>query len=392
MDLTTAEQVVLDATRQAKVAGGLGWIAEGRPLRGRHLPHMVLGALAVLSNDSRYGAKAEPALRAYTKVAVVSAINPSADLLGVERVTPPSDYRHALTTLSARCRGGSLAHIDAASVSAAQKDDPHVMDALCAVVGLSLRELADRAAPNKLATSATSTWTPAQITAAFTVMDEIVCGKGRAQIPGGKAARPVELLLADKTAPKGWSAVEQMRTDGVPYEILLTQRAVGGGWNAHRGSTAQVLPALLRDQAHRVLTDAGLDAWQLGKGADKKFLAERIAVSGSDIGQVALVAHRGGTPLLAVAVSVANDGGTARRSGGNLQDLPSKINVPVALVLAGPGWAERGESTALVSAFGGRVFTDQSIAQLADLDELVSTTGNTAVTRSPLAAFEEKKS
>lgn len=369
MDVAVAAETLLAATKQVRVQGALAWIEEGRQLRGPHRRHEVLGALAILSKEAAYGDHGDAALRAYTKRAVVSSINPAASLVGLDKVTAPSTYREALDVLRSRCRGGTLETVDPAAISAAQKEDHHVMDALCAIVGLSFRELADRAAPASLAASTTSAWTAPQISAAFAVVDEIVRGTSDASIPGGRAVRPVELLLAPTGAAQGWAAVESMRMVGVPYEVLLTQRAVGSGWGAHRNSTQNVLPQLLRTQAIAVLTAAGHEIWHLGAGANADYLAKRIAVA-NDIGQVVVVAHRGTQALLAVAVAVANDGGTARRSGATLRNLPDKITIPVAVVLAGPGWAERGESTQLVVAFEGRVFTDETLAELATVSEL----------------------
>jgi hypothetical protein len=109
----------------------------------------------------------------------------------------------------------------------------------------------------------------------------------------------------------------------------------------------------------------------------KTFLAERISVGG-EIGQVQLVIRNDQDPLIAVAVSVGRDGGTSRKSGGKLVTLPSLLEVPAALVLVGAGWAERGESSALVKPFGGRIFTERTLGDLMRLPEIVSAPLHTA--------------
>jgi hypothetical protein len=298
-------------------------------------------------------------------------LDPSADLLAIENVTEPSELRRALDVLAGFCRNGTLVRVDPAALTAAQRENAHVVEALCAVAGLSFRELSDRAAPASLPSSVTGPWTTAQLDAVFEIFDQIVRGSVKARIQGGTPARPVELLLPVAGAPDGWAAVEAFRTRGVPYEVLLAQRLVGSAWSAHRNSTAQVLPALIGDDVCAHLEAATISYWRLGRqNITKKFVAERIA-TGSDIGQVSIVAHADGRPLLAIAVSIATDGGTARKSGGKLEQLPAQLSVPAAVVLAGPGWAHRGESVGLVRAFAGRVFTDQTLDDLVGLPELV---------------------
>ena len=77
-----------------------------------------------------------------------------------------------------------------------------------------------------------------------------------------------------------------------------------------------------------------------------------------------MVVSSRGEPRLAIAVSVARDGGTARKNGGRLKTLPSQFDAPAAVLLIGHGWAERGESLELIQAFAGRVFTERSIDAL----------------------------
>ena len=51
-----------------------------------------------------------------------------------------------------------------------------------------------------------------------------------------------------------------------------------------------------------------------------------------------------------------------------MENLSSKkIVVPAVLVLFGTGWADRGESDDLVRAYGGRLYTEQTLDGLASL-------------------------
>lgn len=163
--------------------------------------------------------------------------------------------------------------------------------------------------------------------------------------------------------------------DGVPYEVLLTQRAVGGAWLAHRNSTTTLLGPILGAQLCERLDHRGVAYWRgtaLGGEVSKRQLGQLIGRQG-EAAQVGLVTR--GTdkqPSLGVAIAVARDGGTARKTAGKLLQLPAHLRVPAAVVLLGPGWAERGETAELVPSFGGRVFTERSLDQLAELAETLA--------------------
>jgi hypothetical protein len=68
-------------------------------------------------------------------------------------------------------------------------------------------------------------------------------------------------------------------------------------------------------------------------------------------------------------MAIARDGGTARKTAATLSGIPGTLVIPSALLLAGGGWAERGETSDLVRSFHGRVFTDESIRDLVALAE-----------------------
>jgi hypothetical protein len=74
---------------------------------------------------------------------------------------------------------------------------------------------------------------------------------------------------------------------------------------------------------------------------------------------------RTGTALFGVAFSIARDGGTARKNAGRLQTMVERALVPVAVVVAGPGWSLRNETAEMAAAFAGRVYSDRTICLLA---------------------------
>jgi hypothetical protein len=53
-----------------------------------------------------------------------------------------------------------------------------------------------------------------------------------------------------------------MFVDGVPYEVLLTQRAVGGAWLSHRNSTTGLLPPIMATELCELLDARGVSYWR----------------------------------------------------------------------------------------------------------------------------------
>ncbi len=314
-------------------------------------------------------------MRTATRIALASDVDTSADLLDVENLCSPREFTEALADVASYTASRTLADINAAAVGAAQKRNPLVVLALCQVAALSFRDLGERAIARdgtRLPPSMTGSWSPSQIRTAFAVIDDVVEGRVKPFLPGATASRPIELLIdddaAEQTGPTNWNRVDEWQRNGIPYGVLLAQRFVGGSWAAHRNSTANQVGRIVADWFTSRLVAARVSYWRRGTEAgllSKRELADLIALDG-EIGQVSIVTrNQQGGPALAVALAVARDGGSARKSAGRLLELPDLLRVPSALVLVGPGWAPRGETDELVIRFGGYVFSD------ARLDELV---------------------
>ena len=356
---------VLRATGRQDLRDALAWIAEGRRLTGAVRTDELMAALAALRTHS-----SEAALRTIARTALVSTVDPSADLLGLETVIQPEVYREALEEVARYTPSGSLVDVTTEAVAFAQERNPYVVATLGLVAALSWRDLRDRIATLDSSpgtpVSPEGPWSQEQISAALDVIGRVLNGSLNAQLEGAQPARPIELLCADAPTA-GWDAVSRLFHDGVDYETLLAQRAVGGAWLSHRQATASQLPARIADRVCTALENAGLRfrrATGVGGATPKRGLKDLL---GGEPGQVGVVVvSRGGAPRLAIAISVARDGGTARKNGGRLKTLPSQFDAPAAVLLIGHGWAERGESLELVQAFTGRVFTERSI------DDLVS--------------------
>jgi hypothetical protein len=359
------QAVLLAATGRTEVSDALHWIAEGRPLTAVATTDL-LRALVEAADVGLPGA--DRALRAAARAALNSSLDTSADLVLTDTIETPDRYDQALEAVAVRTTTGTLAGITAQAVGAAQSHDPLVIEALGLVAGLSWRDLSDRGRAQGVAFPgrAEGPWEASQIRTAFKIIDEIVTGMVRPQSLGAVASRPVELLLSQAFS---WVDVERLRTDGVSYGTLLAQRDVGSAWSAHRNRTNTETSRLMIMRVLDALEEAGVDFWST-QGRDPvppAFLATQAGARGKTPGQLAVVTRRtGGGAAYAVLVATARDGGTARKTGATLLKLPQAFELPALVVLLGTGWAARGESDDLVRAFGGQVYTEHTLADLAD--------------------------
>ncbi|MXW57836.1 MAG: hypothetical protein F4124_15080 [Acidimicrobiia bacterium] len=364
MDEEDHTATVLRATGREDLGDALAWIQERRRLTGEVRTDELMAAVANLKRNMRV----EAALREITRSALVSKVDPSTDLLAVEAAVRPRAYREALEEVARYTSSGSLADLSVEAVYFAQERNPLVLATLGLVAGLAWRDLRDRVAglassPGTPA-SPEGPWDLEQISAALVVIDRVLKDTEVPQLEGATPARPIELMFSEDQKT-GWDAVASLMHDGVSYETLLAQRAVGGAWLSHRQATTGQIPALIADELCCALDNAGL-SYRRGTvvGGDVSKAALRTLLQGEP-GQVGVVVVSGtGKALLAIAISVARDGGTARKSGGRLRTLPSQFGVPAAVVLIGHGWAARGESMELIKSFDGRVFTEQSVEDL----------------------------
>jgi hypothetical protein len=67
-----------------------------------------------------------------------------------------------------------------------------------------------------------------------------------------------------------------------------------------------------------------------------------------------------------VLFSTARDSGTASKNASRLRAMKRADGLPIAVVVAGPGWAARNETAALAASFGGRLYSERSLDELAN--------------------------
>jgi hypothetical protein len=353
--------LLLAATHRTRLDEAIAWLEEGHDIVDQtYSPQRVLGAL--LDLDSAAG-PVGGAIKAVARSAALSDIDPTAVLFATESVTRPTVYRRALDLIAKRSPTSTLQGMTVESLVAAQRDDRHVMETLALIAGLTSKDLRRRLADDAPFSDA---WKPSQIKAAWTLIDAIVSGTVPSPVMEATSARPVELLLGEKDKLSGWALVDAMRTGGVSYEMLLTQRAVGSAWNQHRNSTSSKLGINLSDLICRALKKMGvqfLQAKRLGGTVTDQVLQKRSSV-GKHAGIMTL--DPADHIMWSVIVSVANDSGTASKTAQKLRGAIPKPWSGVAVLLGGAGWGERiADTVELATDVHGHVYTDRHLPALA---------------------------
>ncbi len=357
----TGSRVLLQATGCATIEEALSWLADDHPIEQGTDLHRLLRAVVLHGLDDPEG---ERALRRLARLVATSDLDSGTVLFDEDAIVPAARFRAALELLASRSPGGSLGSVTASAVIAAQRADPFTMEALCAVAGVSYKELAERV--GDLPGSAAGPFGPSQIRRAFAVFEAIVRGDVTTDVPGAVPTRPIELMPGKGVEGGGWGAVEAFRTAGVPYEILLSQRAAGGAWLAHRNRTSSKLAPLLADRLCREFATRGISYLRSSSIGGTTTPREIVSVSGCDrqMGLIALDSdeHAG----YGVLFSTARDSGTASKNASRLRAMKRADGLPIAVVVAGPGWAARNETAALAASFGGRLYSERSLDELAN--------------------------
>ena len=113
------------------------------------------------------------------------------------------------------------------------------------------------------------------------------------------------------------------------------------------------------------LTDAEVEfLWstRFGGGATGAQLDAFVPGAGPQLAFVVLDAAS--EPVGVISISVAQDGGSASKSGNKMRDFVRACPLPVHCVVAGLGWADRNETAELARDLGGRLYSERSIENL----------------------------
>jgi hypothetical protein len=356
IELKTARDL-MQITGCDSLGEALDWIAGENPLKPDTDPHCLLLSVLRLPDDSPHQ---EEAIKTLVRTVVASDLDSAAFLLETDKIKPPSRFDESLAVLAGECPSGGLDSVNEKALIAAQRRDSFVIEAFCSLGGMTYRELTQRI--DGMAPSSEGHLVPSQLRAAFREVDKIIAGPDDSSIEGAVPVVPIELLTHPKPS---WTAIEEMRVNGVSLGSLLAQREVGGAWLSHRNRTANLLGPILANRLCEELDSLSIPyerSTLLGGSCPPADLAK---LAGCDRRVGIVVRSSSGSPFHGVVFSIARDGGTARANANRLINMTHSEDVPLSIVVAGPGWASRHETAKLARVFGGRIYSDRSITRLA---------------------------
>ena len=350
-------ETIVDATGRKSLEDALAWLGEDHPMSAETEWPRLLQALVGIGPR---GELRERALRRVTREATSSRLDTGRVLFDADKIPSSGVFRDALEALVKRSSNDTLGGLTARGVLRAQYAQPRAVETLCFAAGVGYGDAKKWFAP-------TGNWSEEGIEELLSYLDDLIEGRVEEVAPNTTPARAIELFEGG-----GWKRVEELRTKGVPYEVLLAQRAVGGSWLQHKNQTSNRLNIVPASMVCDKLDERGIGyrrASTLDGTTKQGDLQELSGVADKRVGVVVVDSHE--RPAFGIVFSTANDGGTARANGDGLVRIPLG-KLPFGLVLSGQGWAQRPETDGLAAHFGGRLFTERTVDDLvATIEEVV---------------------
>lgn len=349
---------IVEATKRRSLVDAIAWLAEDHPMPRATNWSSLLRDLVELDHN---GFVADRALRRVVREATISEVDTARIIFDVNTILAASEIRAAVTELLSRSEDGTFSGLTPRGVLNAQNANALSVDVLCLAAGVSTSEAIEWFRRG-------STWNEADLSSLLSYLGSLMAGELQSPFPNAEPARGVEYLISRR----GWALADHYQSEGVPYEVFLAQRSVGGAWLAHKNKTSS-LPniAAARSLCSR-LQERKIDFRRSSTVGGSVRPSDLQALSGIEDKRVGLVVVNESLACYAVGFSTARDGGTARANGDGLLQIPI-VEIPFALVLTGPGWSGRPETDRLARRFGGRLFTDLTLDELVqDIESVVS--------------------
>ena len=167
----------------------------------------------------------------------------------------------------------------------------------------------------------------------------------------------------------GWATVNDLASNGVPYDAFLHQRHYGGAFRQLLDATSTQRGDLLEDAVEELFKAHGIPHIRTGSHNQAE-IAERFEIHVAPAPDF-VVYDQSNTLRAMLECKLGNDGGTARDKALRFERLRAESirlgGVPLLGVLAGLGWARVNDTLGpVVRDTDGRVFT------LSNLDEMLS--------------------
>ena len=358
METDSEERAIFlsEITGRATSAESILWIGEGHPLASSTNWTDLMMVLVAECDSSDISMAA---LRRVVKEATKSDVDTSKVLFNAESIPSPKIFRDALNELLSQSPNRTLEALRPKDVVRAQRANPQCVETLCLAVGVSYSDVLDWFEVG------TSAWSLPKLTLLMNHLTSLIDNRLESNVPQSVPAKAIELFEPDEV---GWRSIDELQQKGIPYEVLLAQRYVGGSWLAHKNRTSNYANYAAANLLSAELAARNIEFRRAKTVGGASRQGDLQVLTGIRKKQVGLVVVKTGQPLFAVAFSSARDGGTARANGDGLMQIPV-TELPLALLLTGPGWSMRPETDRLARRFAGRIFTERTIDQLVNLIE-----------------------
>jgi hypothetical protein len=328
----------------------LAWLAEDHPMPPATEWVSLTRALVELEVSGDAG---DRALRRAVRETAGSGVDTSRVLFDPDNLPRPAEYEQAIEELLKRTDDRSFSGLTARGVLRAHYANHLCIAALCLAAGVSPAD-----AQSWFGVS-DNNWKQDQVEQLLEYLNDLVSGKIESPVKLSIAARGIEYI----PRAGGWAVADGLRTDGVPYGMFLAQRAGGGVWLNHKNETSRFPNIVAAQLLCDALESSDIDYRRSSTVGGTSKPSDLQRLTGIRNKRVGVAVLQAGKAVLAVAFSSARDGGTARANGDGLLQMQLS-GLPLALVLTGPGWADRWETDRLARRFQGLVFTEETLARL----------------------------
>jgi hypothetical protein len=348
---------IIEATGRSSLADAIAWIGEGHPMPATTNWTRLLQALVEAGEKDID----RDALRRVTREVADSDVDTARLVFDPDDLPTIEDFDRAVEALLSRSSDGTFGGLSARGVLRAQRAEPLAIEALCLAAGIQESDARGWFGVSR-------TWREPQVVELLGYLRELVDGEIESPLPHSVAARALELIQGFD----GWDTIDNLQANGVPYGLLLAQRAVGGVWLANKNKTSNRPNQVAAGEVCAELAARGIKyrrATTAGGEVRQKDLQDLAKIDDKRVGVVAVDSK--GQPTFAITFSAARDGGTARANRDGLLQIP-RTDLRHALVLVGIGWAPRHETDLLALHFDGFLFSDRSIGDLVDAVEAVT--------------------
>ena len=165
----------------------------------------------------------------------------------------------------------------------------------------------------------------------------------------------------------GWESVRRLAAEGVPYDVFLHQRHMGGAFRQLLDAASEERGEMLEIAVRTLFEEHGVPFLQTGSH-DQGEIAERFNLTMSPAPDFVVFEPPNGLRAM-LECKLTNDGGTARDKASRFDTLRKEGvrlgGVPVFALLDGLGWERINDALAPVVAHcDGRVFTLDTLPEM----------------------------